>query len=603
MVLTRGEVAQEDQWNLERFFPSLAAWEKEAQSVLDRQSAKWQALVSYRGKLGQSAAELKEFFDLFHAYWRQVDKLYTYAHLGHDQDTTNEEYKCAHQKVQLAAAMFAEDMAWVEPELLALPKETYQALCQDSQLQEYQFFLEKLASLRAHVLTAEQERILSLVSSPLRTASSAFSALNNSDFDFGKVVDGKGSEQELSHANYQLYLHGQDRVLRENAFKGIAGAYLSHENTICELLQGCIRGHWSEAQARNYSSCLESSLTPKNVPEEVYTSLVAACREGIASHHRYNELRKSLLGYDKLYPYDLYVPLRQEGVLDGYGFDEACQLVVESAAPLGEEYQQQLLKGLTEERWVDRYENKGKRSGAYSSGCYDSSPYILMNFKGLLNDVFTLTHEAGHSMHSLYSRKSQPYHYSQYSIFVAEVASTFHEELLMQHLLEKTEDPAQRFFLINQKLDDIRATLFRQTMFAEFELMLHQSVERGEPLTPASLKQKYQHLVQEYMGPAVTCDERISIEWARIPHFYYNFYVFQYATGISAALCLADRVLNGGEQERRDYLRFLTKGGSQYPIDQLKEAGVDMRSKEPVLSALKRFDKYLDELEALHAPA
>ena len=362
------------------------------------------------------------------------------------------------------------------------------------------------------------------------------------------------------------------------------------------LIHGQVQTHVFDTKARKYASCLEDALFPYQIDTKVYTSLIETVRRNLSSIHRYMEVRKKLLGFSQLHLYDMSVPLVAD-VDMSMSYDEAKKLIVDSVAPLGKDYQKHLEKGLGDDRWVDKYENLRKRSGAYSSGCYDSMPYILMNYHGTFQDVMTLTHEAGHSMHSFLSAKKQPYHYSRYPIFVAEVASTFHEDLLFEHLMEKLNDPKKKIFLINQKLDDIRATFFRQAMFAEFELMLHNWVESGVPITPLLLKTEYRKLNIDYFGSHVVVDEEADIEWARIPHFYYNFYVYQYATGISAAHALCKKVRTGGETDRISYLDFLSSGGSDYPINLLQKAGVDMLSSAPTEMLIRYFDDLVDRLK------
>lgn len=439
---------------------------------------------------------------------------------------------------------------------------------------------------------------MALAGQALQTSYKAFNALTDADFIFSPVLDDYGEEKPLTHGSYAIYLRDQDRVLRKNAFKAYHQKYFSYANTLCELLNGQIQSQWFEARARNYTSCLEAALFPRNIEVSVYKSLIEAVRQKLPVLHRYMKFRKKTLGLEELHLYDVYVPLTK-AVDMRLDYDQAEDLVVECVKPLGSEYQEFLRKGLKEQRWVDRYENKNKRSGAYSSGCYDSMPYILMNYKTILRDVFTLAHEAGHSMHSLYSHKYQPYHLSDYPIFLAEVASTFNEDLLTRLLIEKCQNKEEKIFLIQQKIEDLRATLFRQTMFAEFELLIHEQIEKGMPLTPEFLKTEYHQLNVSYFGPDTVIDPEIDIEWARIPHFYYGFYVFQYATGISAATALAEKVVNGSEKDREDYLRFLKSGSSHYPIDTLKMAGVDMTSPDAVISAIGTFDHWLDQLEKL----
>jgi oligoendopeptidase F len=607
MAKERAEVAKEDCWNVEALYPSLKDWkdhfskvcgEKPDSTEVSSQENRWSSIAAYKGNLSQGAKVVKEALDKFFSISRQLHNLYTYAHLKHDEELTNDDYKRAYATISALLHDFSREMAWLEPELLALPDQITSSYIQSPELADYRFYLEKLLRVKKHMLSSEKEELMALAGKALSSPHKAFSAINDADFKFGTVADGKGNERELTHGSYGIYIRDQDRVLRENAFKKLHGHYLGYENTLCELLSGVIEGHFFNAKARNYTSCLEAALFEKNIDLNVYHALVQTVGDNLSGLHRYMQLRRKVLGLDALHLYDVYVPLTKTiDIKIPYG--EAEDLVIESVAPLGTEYQNILRKGLKEQRWVDRYENKNKRSGAYSSGSYDSMPYILMNYKELLRDVFTLAHEAGHSMHSALSRKHQPYIYADYSIFVAEVASTFNEELLVQLLLQRLTKKEEKIFLINQKIEDIRGTLFRQTMFAEFELFLHRSVEKNIPLTPKFLKEEFIKLNRKYFGDNVVIDKEIEIEWARIPHFYYNFYVYQYATGISAALALAEGVLAGGEGEREAYFNFLKGGGSKYPIDMLKVAGIDMCSPAPVKSAIGKFDSLVSQLEKL----
>ncbi len=589
---TRKQVQPQDKWNVEALFPTLNAWEGEF-STID-----WSKLASYRGRLTESAAVTREALDLFFSIARKLDKVYTYAHLRHDEEITEEDPKNAYQRAMATFYDFQQAGAWLEPELLALPAETIDLYIKSQELEPYRFHIEKIVRMSPHTLSADKEELLAMAGKPLQAASKAFGALNNADLKFDKIQDGEGNELELTHGLYQLYLRSSDRILRKNAFQQLHGKFKSFENTLAELLYGQVQDHVFQAKARNFSTSLDAALFPKNIPTSVYRSLINTVREHLPSLHRYVSLRKQILGVDELHLYDMYVPLVQEVDIQ-LTYDESEDLIIDSVAPLGKEYQKTLAEGLKKQRWVDRFENLNKRSGAYSSGCYDSFPYILMNYRGILRDTFTLAHEAGHSMHSFLSHKTQPYQYSHYPIFVAEVASTFNEELLMHLLLEKRTQKEERLFLINEKIEDLRATFFRQTMFAEFELTIHELVEQGKPMTPATLKELYAKLNADYFGPDAVIDEEISIEWARIPHFYYNFYVFQYATGISAAITLAEKVIVGDEQACDNYLSFLNGGCSLFPIDLLKIAGVDMTTPHPVEGALRRFDALVTEFQKL----
>lgn len=600
MNKTREEVALEDRWNVEGLYPSHEDWEQAFQTFAShaQQTPSWPALHAYQGTLHRAPEQVKNALDLMMTIDRELSKLYTYAHLRHDEDITNPSFKKSYEQILTLAHTFEQETAWFQPELLALADDLLTSYLEAPILTAYRFYLEKMIRIKKHTLSSENEKLIALAGQALQTSYKAFNAISDADFKFGTVQNSLGEEKSLSHATYSLYIRDQDRALRERAFKHYHKKYLNYENTLCELLSGQVQNHLFQARSRNYSSCLEAALFPKNIPASVYHALIQAVSEQTPVLHRYMDLRKRILKLDQLHLYDIYVPLTS-AIDIRLSYQEAEDIVIESVAPLGLEYQSFLAQGLKDQRWVDRYENLNKRSGAYSSGCFDSMPYILMNYKDLLRDVFTLAHEAGHSMHSLYSRRTQPYQYSDYPIFLAEVASTFNEDLLGRLLIERCQNPIEKIFLLNQKIEDIRGTLFRQTMFAEFELLIHELVEKGTPLTPQLLKQEYRQLNYKYFGPHVVIDEEIDIEWARIPHFYYNFYVFQYATGISAALALSDKVVNGDDKDREEYLSFLKGGSSQYPIDMLKMAGIDMESPAPVKAAIHKFDTLLTELDHL----
>lgn len=597
---TRDEVELEDRWNVETLYPNQQAWEEALKTFNPnlQQPPLSPALQTYQGTFAHGPEKVKEALDLSMQIDRELSKLYTYAHLRHDEDITNSEFKKSYEQILNVAHAFAQETSWLQPELMALSDTLLDQYLHSPVLADYHFYLEKMIRMKKHTLSPENEKLLALAGQALQTPHKTFSAINDADFKFGSVLNSQGEVKPLSHASYGIYLREQDRLLRERAFKQYHQQYESYENTLCELLSGQVHNHFFNARARHFSSCLEAALYPKNIETSVYHALIKAVHERIDVLHRYMQLRKRILNLKELHLYDVYVPLTS-AVDIRMPYLEAEKVVIESVAPLGSEYQEFLRQGFQEQRWVDRYENQNKRSGAYSSGCFDSSPYILMNYKSLLRDVFTLAHEAGHSMHSLYSRKTQPYQYSDYPIFLAEVASTFNEDLLTRLLIERCNNPHEKIFLLNQKIEDIRGTLFRQTMFAEFELLIHQHVEEGTPLTPILLKEEYRKLNETYFGSATFIDKEIEIEWARIPHFYYNFYVFQYATGISAALALAEKVVKGNEKDRDAYLAFLKGGSSQYPIEMLKMAGIDMTSPAPVKAAIETFDRLLTELEEL----
>jgi oligoendopeptidase F len=601
MMLLRSEVATQDQWKVEDLFPTIQDWEKELKKVVPAQTSPFFPQISeWKGKLNTGSyaihSTLITLFDLS----RKLDRLFTYAHLRHDEDISNETYKVAFNRILTVSHHFQQEISWFEPEIVSLPQELIDQYLQDPILKNYRFYLEKIIRMKPHTLNGEGEHLIALAAKAMQTPQKAFSSINNADFDFGKVLDSAGKEHPLTHASYSNYLRSHDPILRKNTFEKLHQTFKGFQNTLTELLSGQVEAHLFFAKSHKFKSCLEASLFPKNIDTSVYHSLVDAANDELSVLHNYISLRKKVLGQEEINLWDMYVPLTKE--LDiKLSYEEAEAVVIESVAPLGQEYQDLLAEGLLKNRWVDRYENKNKRSGAYSSGCYDSHPYILMNYKDSLRDVFTLAHEAGHSMHSLLSHKNQPYQDSQYPIFLAEVASTFNEELLTRHLLAKAKTVDEKIFLINQKIEDIRLTFFRQTMFAEFELKLHQFAEEGTPITPELLNAEYHKLNVKYFGPAAKIHSVGDIEWARIPHFYYNFYVYQYATGISAALALTDHVVHGGEKERQAYLNFLKGGCSKYPIDLLKGAGVDMRTKKPVQATLSKFKTLVSSLEELLA--
>ncbi|MCB1106719.1 MAG: oligoendopeptidase F [Chlamydiia bacterium] len=598
MAKERSEVQKEDTWDVTSLYPNLEAWEEDFCALTrgKSESGYWPQIASFQGKLGKSPQELSSLLSEANAIERRLYKLYTYAHLRHDEDVANELYKNVYDRISLLYFDFQNETSWVQPEILQLPDETFKEYLNNAQLKEHRIQLEKLSALKPYTLSSDKEHLLSLARKALETPSKAFSVLNNAELAFEPAKDGKGKEHELTHGSYGFFLQSKDRELRKTSVLNLHKKFNEFENTISELINGQVQNHVFEAKARGYPSALHAALTPHQIDIEVYHNLISTVRENLSTLHQYVSLRKKLLGYDTLHFYDLYVSLVPEFEKE-YTYAEGAELVLEAVRPLGDEYHQVLERGLGPERWVDRYENARKRSGAYSSGCYDSIPYILMNFKGTLRDVFTLAHEAGHSVHSHYSNNGQPFQYANYSIFVAEVASTFNEELLFRYLMEKASSHLERCYLLNQKIDDIRATLFRQTQFAEFELKIHTLAEKGVPLTASSLKEIYRKLCQDYYGKDLTPDPEIDVEFLRIPHFYSNFYVYQYATGISASYALVERLLSEGEKAQKEYLKFLSSGSSRYPIDLLEGAGVNMREPKPIHTLIDRFSFLVKEFE------
>lgn len=595
MPVSRNEVPVQDRWNVEALYPDPDAWKMDLAGVQGKEKAsKWSELAEYKGRLHDPQAAAN-FFESYIRLQRQLDKLHVYAHLRMDEDLGNDTFKGNYGLIASLLHEFSLATSWIEPELLSLNEEQFKRLIGDSALVPYRFHLEKIGRMRPHTLSPEQEELMALSGKALDASGKAFGALNDADLTFQPAVDSKGKEHPLSNGTYLSYLSSSDRTLRRTAFENLHRGYEAHANTLTELIQGQVQSHLFVARARKFKSCLESSLFPNQIDPSVYENLIAAVRERLPLMHKYVAMRKKLLNLTDVHIYDLYVPIVEEAEVN-MSYEEARQAVIASVAPLGAPYQNALKNGLIEDRWVDAFENARKRSGGYSSGCYDSMPYILMNYHGKLKDALTLAHEAGHSMHRFLSDRDQPYLYSHHALFVAEVASTFNEQLLLKHLKSKAKSKKEQAYLINYQIEGIRGTIFRQTMFAEFELQIHKWAEEGVPLTPSRLKQLYAQLNRDYYGPDLVLDPELEIEWARIPHFYYNFYVYQYATGLSASLALFQEAMKDDGAKAR-YLQFLSSGGSKFPIDILKDAGVDMRKPDAIRAAMDVFGGLLDELQ------
>jgi len=588
----RDEIEEKYKWDLTHLFADKEAWNEKYTSLLKDKTERyfWPNLAQENHPI-KTGDDLKKLLESLNQVEREVTNLYIYAFLWHDEDVALEESKKAYEMSTLLFYRLGEETSWVRPAILELSEE----ITKNPVLKEFEMYLKKILDVKPYTLSSDKEALLSLASKPLVTSQQTFSVFNNADLQFAPAKTKNGEEKPLSHGTYALYLQNTDRVLRETAFTNLHTAYGQFENTLTELLQGHIHTHNLNARARGYKSCLHAALQPNNIDTSVYTTLIETVSSNCEPLHKYVELRKNILGYDKLYSYDFHVPLSSE-IEKKYTYEEAVDLIIESVAPLGEEYQSILHDGLLAKRWVDVYETQRKRSGAFSCSSYDSPPFILMNFHGTLRDVMTLAHEAGHSMHSYFSNRTQPFHDAGYPIFVAEVASTFNEELVFLNLLKRTETAEERGYLINRKIDDIRSTLFRQVQFAEFELFLHQMAERGEPFTANRLKEEYARLNKVYYGDAFTESQVGNVEFMRVPHFYSNYYVYQYATGISAAHSLVEMVLHGGVEEQQKYLAFLSSGGSKYPLDLLKIAGVDISKPEPTEKLIAHFDALTSEL-------
>lgn len=592
MPKSRSEINDSDKWAVNDMYENDASWEKSFEALRKGISA----VEAFQGKL-KSAAAIADFYKVSEKTELEMNKLYTYAHMKHDEDTANGNYRSMQDKIYSVCVEYDEKTAWVAPEIMEIDDETMIAFLKSQELAPYAFSIEKLLRQKKYVLSEKEERILSAAGLPLSAASEAFSALNDADMKFPSVKDGSGNDCELSHGTYSVYLRSADRELRKNAFTVYHKKYDEFSNTLTTLLQGEIRNHVFSAKSRGYKTALDAAVFGKNIDRSVYTNVIQAVHDNIHILHKYIKYRKEKLGVDTLHFYDLYVPLAEHEEIK-LTYDEARSLVLDAVKPLGTQYCDVLRKGLYEERWVDIYENENKRSGAYSTGSYLTKPYILLNFNGTLDSARTLAHEAGHSMHSWFTTHTQPPTYGSYPIFLAEVASTFNEEMMNNYLLQKYDgDRKFKAYLLTSMIEDIRATLFRQTLFAEFELKLHEMAENGIPFTADLLKKEYMDLYRFYYGDELVLDDELAIEWARIPHFYYFYYVYQYATGISAAIALYRRVTTGGKQELEDYLGFLKAGNSRYPLDILRSAGVDMSKPEPVTAAISYFDELLAQLQ------
>ncbi|CAH0344491.1 oligoendopeptidase F [Bacillus sp. CECT 9360] len=590
----RDEITVEETWRLEDIFATEEDWESEWKGIKEDLAK----AESFKGTLGDSADKLFTALQFQDEVFERLGRVYTYSHMRYDQDTTNSFYQGMDDRAKNLYSQAASAFSYVVPELLGIDESRVQQFLQEKEeLKLYEHSLEEINKQRPHVLTAEQEALLAQASEVLGASSNTFGMLNNADLVFPTIKDEDGNEVEITHGRYIRFLESEDRRVREEAFKGVYATYGQFKNTFASTLSGAVKNHNFNASVRKYESARHSALSNNNIPESVYDNLVNTVNENLHLLHRYVDLRKKVLGLEEVHMYDLYTPLVKEVKME-VPYEEAKEYLLKGLAPLGEDYLDVLKEGFAN-RWVDVQENKGKRSGAYSSGTYGTNPYILMNWQSNVNNLFTLAHEFGHSVHSYYTRKTQPYPYGNYSIFVAEVASTCNENLLNDYLLKTIDDEKKRIYLLNHYLEGFRGTLFRQTMFAEFEHLIHEKSQKGEALTADMLTKEYYELNKKYFGSDIVIDEEIGLEWSRIPHFYYNYYVYQYATGISAATALSKQILEEGQPAVDRYIEFLKSGSSDYPIEVLKKAGVDMTEADPIREALKVFDEKLTELETL----
>ena len=590
----REDISSEYKWDLTLIYKSDEDWYENYDEV----SKLVEKIKDYKGKIVKRANNLLNYLNLSIELERKVYKLYYYAHLKHDQDTTNTTYQVMKGKIDELMALYDEYNSFANPEMMTIDyekvKEFYKEL---PKLKEYEFLLEEIYRYKNHILSKDLEEALSTLTNVLNSSSSIYESLTDSDMKFGFIKDEEGNDVELTESNYRLYLESQNRSVRKQAFEQLLTTYGSFKNTIASTFSNNVDMLIKISKLKNFNSSIEASLFSENINIDVYINLIDTVSSHLDILYKYFELKKELLNLEEFHLYDQYVEL-VSSCSKKYTFEQAKDLVIESLSVLGEDYVNNLKKAF-DEKWIDVYNNVGKRGGAYSSGFYDTKPYILLNYEGTINDVSTLAHELGHSMHTYYSCANNPYHYSSYRIFVAEVASTVNELLLNLHLLNKTDNKEEKKYILNNLMDLFKATIYRQTMFAEFEKNVHSKKENGEVLTYDNLCDYYYELNKKYFGNNVVIDDCIKYEWERIPHFYYNFYVYKYAIGLSCACYIVDNILKEKENALNSYIEFLKSGGSNYPIEELKIAGIDVTKKEVVESAIKMFDSLIEQFKQL----
>ncbi|EST12930.1 oligoendopeptidase F [Sporolactobacillus laevolacticus] len=590
----REDIPVEETWNLEAIYPSVEAWESAFQKVKDLIAEAEQ----FKGKIGESADTLYALLQKQDEITELLYKVYVYAHMKNDENTADATFQALHDRAGNLAAVAGSKLAFVVPEILAIDPQTLKGFLESNKdLQLYRRALDEITRTRPHVLDSEKEALLAAAGEVTDASSTTFGMLNNADLKFPTIKGEDGNDIEITHGRYGTLMESENRQVRKDTFEGIYKTYGAFKNTLASTLSGQIKRDTFYAQARHYKSAREAALFSNDIPEAVYDNLIKTIHDNLPLMYRYVAMRKKALGVDELHMYDLYAPLVPNAKIE-VTYNEAKEIVLKALAPLGEDYLNVIKDGF-EKRWIDVRETQNKRSGAYSGGSYGTMPYVLLNWQDNVNGVFTLAHELGHSMHSYYSRTCQPYPYSDYSIFVAEVASTCNEALLNHYLLENTDDKKKKLYLLNNQLEGFKGTIFRQTMFAEFEHIIHEKARAGEALTADLLTKTYYDLNKTYFGPDIVVDEEIGLEWARIPHFYYNYYVYQYATGYSAASALSSQILQEGAPAVERYKNYLKSGSSDSPIEVLKKAGVDMADPKPVQQAMDVFGKVLDETEKL----
>ena len=591
----RCEIEDKYKWDLTKIYKDEKEWQKDFDDVKD----KILKVLEYKDSFLSNGKRLYEYLKYDEEVSRKLEKIYYYAHLNYDADTLDEKYKVMTNKVSDLFTKYNELSSFVVPEILKLDEEKLNTFYKEEEkLEDYRFSIENIYRFKNHTLDEEKEKMLSNLSKCLSNPEETYEALTDSDFEYDYITDEKGNKVKFNESNYSLFIKSKDRSVRKRAFEMLHNKYKKYIRTITSTYKGEVETNVVLAKIRNYDSAISASLYSDNVPVDIYNNLIKVVNDNMDVLYDYYDLKREILSLDRLHMYDTYVEIINK-IDKKYSFDEAKEIVIDALSVLGDKYISNLKKAF-DEKWIDIYHSKGKRSGAYSSGNFDVNPYVLLNFEGTLNDVSTLAHELGHSMHTYLSCKNNPYQYSSYEIFVAEVASTVNELLLANYMLKNSKNKEEKLAVINHILDLYKATLYRQTMFAEFEKETHKLREKGEVLTSDLLSNTYYNLVKKYFGPNVLCDDLIKYEWARIPHFYYNFYVYKYATGISAASYIVDGILNNKEGALENYIKFLKLGGSMYPLDELKIAGVNLNSKSVILSAIKTFEKYLKEFKDIY---
>ena len=593
MVLQRNEINEKDTWDLSTIFETDQKWEEEL-ALLTEDTKE---TASLEGHLLDSAESLLDITERYLDLSRRLEKLYVYAHMKNDQDTRVAKYQEYYAKAMTLYSQLDQVFSFYEPEFMAITEEQYQNyLAEEPKLQPYKHFFDKLLQNKEHVLSQREEELLAGAGEIFGAASETFAILDNADIVFPLVKDEDGNEVQLSHGVYMRLVESKNREVRRGAYEALYSTYEQYQHTYAKTLQTNVKVQNYRAKVRNYKSAREAALAANFVPESVYDNLVSAVRKHLPLLHRYLALRSKILGIPDLKMYDVYTPL--SSVEYSFTYEEALKKAEEALAVLGEDYLSRVKRAFSE-RWIDVYENQGKRSGAYSGGSYDTNAFMLLNWQDNLDNLFTLVHETGHSMHSSYTRETQPYVYGDYSIFLAEIASTTNENILTEKLLQEVQDDATRFAILNNFLDGFRGTVFRQTQFAEFEHAIHQADQNGEVLTSEFLNNLYADLNQEYYGLSKEDNPQIQYEWARIPHFYYNYYVYQYSTGFAAASALAEKIVHGSQDDRDRYIDYLKAGKSDYPLNIMRKAGVDMEKEDYLNDAFAVFERRLDEFEAL----